>query len=123
MYILWMFFNIYAYKPRNIMTICLQDIETKIDNQERIETEEARWLWLNADSQELQRLASKVRARFHKPNSATYLLMRIVNYTNVCVAKCDYCSFYRLPNSDEGYVKSKEWIFFSFCKLLFEILS
>lgn len=93
------------------MTVSLKEIENKIDNQERIETEEARWLWLNADSNELQRLASKVRERFHKPNSATYLLMRIVNYTNVCVAKCDYCSFYRLPGSSEGYVKSKEWIF------------
>ena len=93
------------------MAFSLQAIENKIDNQIRINTEEARWLWLNAESDELQRLASKVRARFHKPDSATYLLMRIVNYTNVCVAKCDYCSFYRLPNSPEGYVKSKEWIF------------
>ncbi len=37
--------------------------------------------------------------------------MRIINYTNVCVAKCDYCSFYRLPKAPDGYVRSKEWIF------------
>ena len=32
--------------------------------------------------------------------------MAIVNYTNICVAKCDYCSFYRLPHDKEGYLLS-----------------
>jgi cyclic dehypoxanthinyl futalosine synthase len=30
--------------------------------------------------------------------------MAIVNYTNVCIAKCDYCSFFRLPHDKEGYL-------------------
>jgi cyclic dehypoxanthinyl futalosine synthase len=30
--------------------------------------------------------------------------MAIVNYTNVCVAKCDYCSFYRLPGAADAYL-------------------
>jgi cyclic dehypoxanthinyl futalosine synthase len=34
--------------------------------------------------------------------------MAIVNTTNVCVAKCDYCAFYRLPKDPEGYVLSFE---------------
>jgi cyclic dehypoxanthinyl futalosine synthase len=37
--------------------------------------------------------------------------MRIINYTNICVAKCDYCSFYRLPKAADGYIRSKEWMF------------
>src|SRR5690606_21535283 len=69
------------------------------------------WLWKNASDTDLQKLANIVRGRFHEPTSATYLLMRIVNYTNICVAKCDYCSFYRLPSSSEGYVRTREWVF------------
>ena len=37
--------------------------------------------------------------------------MRIINYTNVCVAQCDYCAFYVLPNQDGGYVLSRDDVF------------
>jgi len=37
--------------------------------------------------------------------------MGIINYTNVCVARCDYCSFYRLPGHAEGYLLSPEQVF------------
>jgi cyclic dehypoxanthinyl futalosine synthase len=77
----------------------------------RISVGEARDLWLNADDEELQRLAQAARARFHEPGHATYMVMRIVNYTNVCVAQCDYCAFYVLPNQDGGYVLSREDVF------------
>ena len=77
----------------------------------RISVEEARELWLGADDEELKRLAGAVRARYHDPNRATYMVMRIVNYTNVCVAQCDYCAFYVLPNQDGGYVLSREDVF------------
>jgi 2-iminoacetate synthase ThiH len=52
----------------------------------RIDIEEARTLWLEAPDDELRRLAQSTRARFHEPDQATYMVMRIVNYTNVCVA-------------------------------------
>jgi len=77
----------------------------------RISVDEARTLWLEASDDELQRLAGEVRARFHEPNRATYMVMRIVNYTNVCVAQCDYCAFYVLPNEEGGYVLSREEVF------------
>src|SRR2546430_12615709 len=51
------------------------------------------------------------RSRFHDPNRATYMVMRIINYTNVCVAQCDYCAFYVLPNQDGGYVLSRDEVF------------
>lgn len=87
------------------------EIEQKLKDKGRIDREDAKWLWLNASDEQLCTLANGVRDRYHKPDEATYMLMRIINYTNVCVAKCDYCSFYRLPNAPDGYVKSKEWIF------------
>jgi cyclic dehypoxanthinyl futalosine synthase len=77
----------------------------------RISVDEARALWESASDEELKRLAQVVRDRYHEPNRATYMVMRIVNYTNVCVAQCDYCAFYVLPNQEGGYVLSREEVF------------
>jgi cyclic dehypoxanthinyl futalosine synthase len=77
----------------------------------RVDIDEARRLWLEAADQELVERAQAVRARWHRPDHATYMVMRIVNYTNVCVAQCDYCAFYVLPNQDGGYVLSREDVF------------
>jgi cyclic dehypoxanthinyl futalosine synthase len=96
----------------------LHDICAKIDEGGRITTEEACTLWRHASDEELQRLAQSVRARYHDPDRATYMVMRIVNYTNVCVAQCDYCAFYVLPNQDGGYVLSREDVFAKIDELL-----
>jgi cyclic dehypoxanthinyl futalosine synthase len=77
----------------------------------RISVDEARVLWNEASDEELKALAQEVRGRYHEPNRATYMVMRIINYTNVCVAQCDYCAFYVLPNQDGGYVLSREDVF------------
>jgi cyclic dehypoxanthinyl futalosine synthase len=84
----------------------------------RISVDEARELWLRGDDEELKRLAGEVRARYHDPRRATYMVMRIVNYTNVCVAQCDYCAFYVLPNQAGGYVLSREDVFAKIDELL-----
>jgi cyclic dehypoxanthinyl futalosine synthase len=84
----------------------------------RISVDEARELWLRADDEELKRLAQEARARFHEPDRATYMIMRIINYTNVCVAQCDYCAFYVLPNQAGGYVLSREAVFAKIDELL-----
>jgi cyclic dehypoxanthinyl futalosine synthase len=77
----------------------------------RVTVDEARELWLRGDDEELRRRAQEVRARWHRPEHATYMVMRIINYTNVCVAQCDYCAFYVLPNQNGGYVLSREDVF------------
>jgi cyclic dehypoxanthinyl futalosine synthase len=84
----------------------------------RISVDEARLLWEEASDEELKRLAGEVRAHYHDPNRATYMVMRIINYTNVCVAQCDYCAFYVLPNQDGGYVLSREDVFAKIDELL-----
>jgi len=43
-------------------------------------------------------------------NAVTYIIDRNINYTNVCVADCKFCAFYRRPKHDEGYVLSFEQI-------------
>jgi len=77
----------------------------------RISVEQARDLWVNASDEEMKSLARGARAKWHEPNHATYMVMRIINYTNVCVAQCDYCAFYVLPNQEGGYVLSRKDVF------------
>lgn len=88
----------------------LEHIREKVRSQQRITTEEASWLYRTASDEELSALATTVRNRFHAPDEATYLIMAIINYTNVCVAKCDYCAFYRLPKAPDTYLLSLDQV-------------
>jgi cyclic dehypoxanthinyl futalosine synthase len=89
----------------------LAAITDALEDGGRIDADDACWLWRHASDDDLKRLAQIVRARYHEPSHATYMVMRIINYTNVCVAQCDYCAFYVLPNQDGGYVLSREQVF------------
>jgi cyclic dehypoxanthinyl futalosine synthase len=93
-------------------------IAAKISRGLRIGRDEAGWLWTNASDAEMRSLAAMVRDRFHQPGSCTYMVMRIINYTNVCVAQCDYCAFYKLPSQDGGYVLSHDEVFAKLDELL-----
>jgi len=84
----------------------------------RLSVDEAARLWNDASDDELIELARAARARFHEPGHATYMIMRIINYTNVCVAQCDYCAFYVLPNQAGGYVLSRDDVFAKIDELL-----
>ncbi|ADW68897.1 radical SAM protein [Granulicella tundricola] len=96
----------------------INEIRTKVAARQRITPEDAAYLWQNATNEELQALASQVRDRFHPAGSCTYMIMRIINYTNVCVAQCDYCAFYRLPSQDGGYVMQQAEVFAKLDELL-----
>jgi cyclic dehypoxanthinyl futalosine synthase len=93
-------------------------LEDRLTSGGRIDVDEAARLWNEADDEELKRLAGIVRARWHEPDRATYMVMRIINYTNVCVAQCDYCAFYVLPNQEGGYVLSRADVFSKIDELL-----
>lgn len=88
----------------------LDTIRAKIDARASVSPDEAAWLFENADDADLRDLATRVKARFNPVDEATYLIMAIVNYTNVCVARCDYCSFYRFPGDDDTYLLSTEQV-------------
>ncbi|MDP2599441.1 MAG: CofH family radical SAM protein [Deltaproteobacteria bacterium] len=53
----------------------------------------------------------ELKAKISPRNHATYIIMRIVSVTNICVADCKYCAFYRKPGDKEGYVLSLGEIF------------
>jgi len=75
---------------------------------ERLSREEGVALLRNADFLELGMLADAVRQRLHPEGLVTYIIDRNINYTNVCVAQCAFCAFYRDLPSKEGYLLSKE---------------
>src|SRR6266508_1672807 len=89
----------------------MNELLAKVAAGGRITVDDAARLWRHASNDELKQLAQLVRGRYHEPDRATYMVMRIINYTNVCVAQCDYCAFYVLPNQDGGYVLSRKDVF------------
>ena len=67
-------------------------------------------LYQRADLLDLGRQADEARWRLHPDPVVTYIIDRNINYTNVCVADCGFCAFYRRPKHGEGYVLSFEQI-------------
>ena len=86
-------------------------IAGKIERGERIAADEALELYRTVPASLLGRLADRVRARKHPGNLVTYIIDRNVNYTNVCVARCNFCAFYRPVGSPGGYVLGFEELF------------
>src|ERR671912_2811197 len=86
-------------------------ISEKVAAGDRIDAVEALELYTHAPTALLGRLADGIRARRHPGRVVTYIIDRNVNYTNICVARCNFCAFYRPVGSAEGYVLGFEEIF------------
>lgn len=71
---------------------------------------EALELYERAPLLELGAMADATRRRLHPEPVVSYIIDRNINYTNVCVADCAFCAFYRRPKDHEGYVLSFEEI-------------
>src|SRR5688572_17798663 len=83
----------------------------KVADGGRLDAAEALELYRHAPTHLLGRLADGVRQRKHPNRIVTYIIDRNVNYTNVCVAKCNFCAFYREVGAADGYVLGFEEIF------------
>jgi cyclic dehypoxanthinyl futalosine synthase len=88
----------------------LTEITAKVSDRQPLTRQEALWLWEHASDADLAGLATAARDQKHPKGVATYIKMAIVNYTNVCVAKCDYCAFYRLPHQADTYLLSYDQV-------------
>jgi cyclic dehypoxanthinyl futalosine synthase len=66
--------------------------------------------YTNAPLLELGAEADRVRQQLHPRDTVTYIVDRNINYTNVCVADCGFCAFYRRPKDAEGWTLSYEQI-------------
>jgi len=78
----------------------LDRIAIKVRAGERLSADEGLALYLSPDIHLLGELANVVRERKHG-RKAFYNINRHINYTNYCVLRCRFCSFYR-PWSREG---------------------
>jgi cyclic dehypoxanthinyl futalosine synthase len=91
------------------MTIA--EIAEKVRSGARLDRAEALELYRHAPTTLLGRLADGIRAMKHPDRVVTYIIDRNVNYTNICVAKCSFCAFYRPVGSPEGYVLGFDELF------------
>jgi cyclic dehypoxanthinyl futalosine synthase len=91
--------------------LSITGLADKVLAAERLSADEALELYARAPTALLGRLADGVRARKHPDRVVTYIIDRNVNYTNVCVAKCNFCAFYRPVGSPEGYVLGFDELF------------
>jgi cyclic dehypoxanthinyl futalosine synthase len=89
----------------------IASIAHRVRDGQRIDADEALALYETAPTHLLGQLADLVRARKHPGRIVTYIIDRNVNYTNVCVAKCNFCAFYRPVGSSDGYVLGFDELF------------
>ena len=78
------------------------------EGQRRMTDEEALLLFEHAQLPELSVAATTMRRRLNPQPIVSYIVDRNVNYTNICLADCDFCAFYRKINDPEGYILSFE---------------
>ena len=96
----------------------LDDIEAKVLRGERLSFADGVRLFREANPLQLSSWANSVRRRLHPDDLVTYVIGRNINYTNVCWVQCKFCSFYRLPGAEGGYVLTREEIFRKIHELL-----
>src|SRR5207247_11382185 len=89
----------------------IEQIASKVRAGGRIDAAEALDLYRHASTPLLGRLGDAIRARKHPERVVTYIIDRNVNYTNVCVARCNFCAFYRPVGSSGGYVLGVDDLF------------
>jgi cyclic dehypoxanthinyl futalosine synthase len=77
---------------------------------ERLGTEDAVFLFQEADLLELGKASDAACRRKHSDGIVTFLIDRNINYTNICRNRCCFCAFYRTKDDAEAYVLSQEEI-------------
>jgi cyclic dehypoxanthinyl futalosine synthase len=82
-------------------------VAKKVDAGERLSRDEGIALLREGTLLELGTLADGVRQRLHPEAVVTYIIDRNINYTNICVAQCAFCAFYRDMPASEGYLLTK----------------
>lgn len=87
-----------------------ESIVKKVQRAERLNQEEGLYLLTQADLIELGRLAQWARHKRYPGNRVTFIIDSNPNYTNVCVADCLFCAFYRRPGDKEAYTLSVEQV-------------
>jgi len=77
-------------------------------NFEFLSIEEGVFLFENAPLTELMNIANELRKKQVPHQKVTWIIDRNVNTTNVCIANCKFCNFYRIPGHAEAYITDIE---------------
>lgn len=80
------------------------DILQKALNFEFLSVEEGIFLYQNAALTELMYVADEMRKIQVPHGKVTWQIDRNVNTTNVCIANCKFCNFYRIPGHKDAYI-------------------
>ncbi len=90
------------------MSMNVEDLLQRALRQEYLSIEEGVFLFQNAATPDLTYVGHALRKK-HVPNdTVTWIIDRNSNTTNVCIANCKFCNFYRRPGHDESYITSIE---------------
>jgi aminodeoxyfutalosine synthase len=93
------------FQKRYVERSGLGEIAEKVLAEERLERDEGLTLYRHPDLLAVGALANHVREERHGA-SAYYIINQHINYTNVCVAGCKFCAFYRTNRQPDAYVLS-----------------
>jgi cyclic dehypoxanthinyl futalosine synthase len=82
----------------------LNDLYSKALDFAFLSPEEGVYLFENAPMAELMHLANELRKIQVPHGKVTWQIDRNVNTTNVCIANCKFCNFYRIPGHPDAYI-------------------
>ncbi len=71
---------------------------------EQLAAHEGLFLFENAATSDLMHTGHELRMKQKPEQIVTWIIDRNMNTTNVCVANCKFCNFYRIPGHAESYV-------------------
>jgi len=86
----------------------IQELLLKASKGGFLSAEEGVYLLENASTTELMFTANEMRYERVPEKTVTWIIDRNSNTTNVCIANCKFCNFYRRPGHDEAYITSIE---------------
>lgn len=86
----------------------LSAIYKKALDFEFLSVEEGMFLFNNAALTELMLVADELRKKQVPHEKVTWIIDRNLNTTNVCIANCKFCNFYRIPGHPEAYITDIE---------------
>ena len=86
----------------------LNDLYRKALRFEFLTVEEGIFMFENAALTELMFVADELRKKQVPHGKVTWQIDRNVNTTNVCIANCKFCNFYRIPGHAEAYITDIE---------------
>jgi cyclic dehypoxanthinyl futalosine synthase len=86
----------------------LNELYKKALNFDFLTLEEGVFLFNNAPLTELSYVANELRIKQVPSGKVTWIIDRNLNTTNVCLANCKFCNFYRIPGHAEAYITDIE---------------